>query len=149
MVLGMGFGLLMDRSGYGVWWSLAMSLFLYAGSMQYAAVGLMTGGASLLTVALTTLAVNARHLFYGLSTVEPYQNAGAKKPYLIFALTDETYALVCLLAFGSDAFWIPSMLSIAAVTLLLRAAPPATCCWYSWYSKKEISRQPSANFFFL
>lgn len=194
VVLGMGFGLLMDRSGYGVWWSLAMSLFLYAGSMQYAAVGLMTGGASLLTVALTTLAVNARHLFYGLSMVEPYQNAGAKKPYLIFALTDETYSLVChsdkgptyaffvsvlnqlywiagtvvgsllgrvtsfstkglefsltalfltvftdqwlsaedhvpaaagvgmtlicLLVFGPDAFWIPSMLSMAAVLLL-------------------------------
>lgn len=93
-----------------------MSLFLYAGSMQYTAVGLMTGGASLLTVALTTLEVNARHLFYGFSMVEPYQNAGAKKPYLIFALTDETYSLVCLLVFGPDAFWIPSMLSIAAVT---------------------------------
>lgn len=129
-----------------------MSLFLYAGSMQYTAVGLMTGGASLLTVALTTLAVNARHLFYGLSMVEPYQNAGAQKPYLIFALTDETYSLVCLPVFGPDAFWIPSMLSIAAmaaVTLLLRAEMPATCCWYSWYSKKEISRQPSANFFFF
>lgn len=71
-----------------------MSLFIYAGSMQFVAVSLMTGGASLLTAAITTLMVNARHLFYGISMVERYKNAGAKKPYLIFALTDETYSLV-------------------------------------------------------
>lgn len=62
--------------------------------MQYAAVGLLTGGASLLTSALTTLMVNARHLFYGLSMLEKYKNTGKRKPYLIFALTDETYSLV-------------------------------------------------------
>ena len=71
-----------------------MSLFIYAGSMQYMAVSLLTGGAGLLTAALTTLVVNARHLFYGISMVETYKGAGKKKPYLIFALTDETYSLV-------------------------------------------------------
>ena len=95
LVLGMGFGILMKTNGYGVWWAFAMSLLIYAGSMQYAAVGLLTGGASLLTVALTTLAVNARHLFYGISMIDAYRGTGAKKPYLIFALTDETYSLVC------------------------------------------------------
>lgn len=92
--LGFGFGILMTENGYGVLWSLAMSLFIYAGSMQYVAVSLMTGGASLLTTALTTLMVNARHLFYGISMVDTYKGAGKKKPYLIFALTDETYSLV-------------------------------------------------------
>ena len=62
--LGFGFGILMHQSGYGVLWSFAMSFFIYAGSMQYAAVNLITGGASLITTALTTLLVNARHLFY-------------------------------------------------------------------------------------
>lgn len=95
LVLGMGFGVIMNANGYGVWWSLAMSVFIYAGSMQYAAVGLMTGGASLITVALTTLAVNARHLFYGISMVDTYKTAGVKKAYMIYALTDETYSLVC------------------------------------------------------
>jgi len=69
-------------------------LFIYAGSMQYLAVSLLTGGASLITAALTTLMVNARHLFYGISMVESYRGTGKKKPYLIFALTDETYSLV-------------------------------------------------------
>ena len=92
--LGFGFGIVMHQSGYGGFWPIAMSLFIYAGSMQYMAVGLLTGGASLLTTALTTLVVNARHLFYGISMVEAYKGAGRKKPYLIFALTDETYSLV-------------------------------------------------------
>lgn len=94
LFLGFGFGILLNESGYGVLWSLAMSGFIYAGSMQYVAVSLMTGGASLLLTALTTLMVNARHLFYGISMVDAYKGAGRKKPYLIFALTDETYSLV-------------------------------------------------------
>lgn len=92
--LGFGFGILLYQSGYGVLWSFAMSFFIYAGSMQYMAVSLITGGASLLTTALTTIVVNARHLFYGISMVDVYKGAGKKKPYMIFALTDETYSLV-------------------------------------------------------
>ena len=92
--LGFGFGILLYQSGYGVLWSFAMSLFIYAGSMQYLTVSLLTSGAGLLTTALATLVVNARHLFYGISMVDAYKGAGKKKPYMIFALTDETYSLV-------------------------------------------------------
>lgn len=92
--LGFGFGIVMQQNGLGLFWALALSLFVYAGSMQYVAVGLLTSGAGLLTAALTTLAVNARHLFYGLSMIDTYKGMGKKKPYLIFALTDETYSLV-------------------------------------------------------
>jgi len=92
--LGFGFGILMQQRGFGVLWSAAMSLFIYAGSMQYVAVSLLTSGASLLTTALTTFVVNARHLFYGISMIDAYKNTGRKKPYLIFGLTDETYSLV-------------------------------------------------------
>lgn len=95
IVLGIGFGIVMYANGYGILWSVAMSLFIYAGSMQFAAIGLLSGGASLLTVALTTIAVNSRHLFYGLSMIDRYKNVGRCKPYLIFSLTDETYSLVC------------------------------------------------------
>lgn len=95
LVLGFGFGIILKAAGYGILTAFAMSLLIYAGSMQYVAVGLMTGGASVLTAALTTLMVNARHLFYGISMLGKYQNTGKRKPYLIFALTDETYSLVC------------------------------------------------------
>lgn len=95
IVLGTGFGILMNNAGYGVLWTAAMSAFIYAGSMQYVGVGLLTGGASVLTTIITTIMVNARHLFYSISMVEPYKNAGKYKPYMIFALTDETYSLLC------------------------------------------------------
>ena len=94
IVLGIGFGMMLKAKGYGFGWSLAMGVFIYAGSMQYLAVGLLSGGASLLTTALTTLAVNARHVFYGISMVEKYKRCRTK-PFLIFTLTDETYSLVC------------------------------------------------------
>ena len=95
IVLGMGFGVLLESKGYGVLWAIAMSVFIYAGSMQYVAVNLITGGASVIATALMTLMVNARHLFYGISMLDKYKNTGKYKPYLIFALTDETYSLVC------------------------------------------------------
>ena len=95
LVLGFGFGIIMKANGFSTALTFAMSLLIYAGAMQYVAIGLFTGGASLLTVALTTLMVNARHLFYGISMLEPYKNMGKAKPYLIFGLTDETYSLVC------------------------------------------------------
>ncbi len=95
IVLGIGFGVLLAKAGYGLWWALAMSVTMYAGSMQYVAVSLLSGGASFITTAVTTLLVQARHLFYGISMIEKYKGAGIKKFYLAFALTDETYSLLC------------------------------------------------------
>lgn len=95
IVIGLGFGLVLRTKGYGVGWSALMSVCIYAGSMQFVTIDLLAGGASVATAALTALMVNARHLFYGISMVDKYKGAGKKKPYLIFALTDETYSLVC------------------------------------------------------
>lgn len=93
LVLGAGFGILLKTKGYGVVWAFLMSVFIYAGSMQYVAIDLLSGGATLISVALMTLMVNARHLFYGISMLDKYQDMGAAKPYLVFSLTDETYSL--------------------------------------------------------
>ena len=95
LVLGFGFGIVLKSNGYGILLAFLMSLLIYAGSMQYVAVGLISGGASLITTALTTLMVNARHLFYGVSMLDKFKGMGKRKPYLIFALTDETYSLEC------------------------------------------------------
>ena len=94
IVLGIGFGILLRNAGYGVLWSFAMSLFIYAGTMQYVGVGLISGGASIITAAIATVMVNARHLFYSISMIDRYKGSGKYKPYLIFALTDETYSLL-------------------------------------------------------
>jgi 4-azaleucine resistance transporter AzlC len=95
IVLGIGFGILLEKGGHGVWWALLMSVTIYAGSMQYVGVSLIAGSASLITTAITALMVNARHLFYGISMINMYKGAGKKKLYLAFALTDETYSLLC------------------------------------------------------
>ncbi len=93
IVLGFGFGIVLKSGGGGILLAACMSIFIYAGSMQYVAIGLFSG-ASMLTVFLTTVMVNARHIFYGISMLDKYRGMGAKKPYLIFSLTDETYSLV-------------------------------------------------------
>lgn len=94
LFLGVGFGILLSEAGYHPLWALVMSIFVYAGSGQYLLVALLTSGASLVANAVATLLVNARHLFYGISLVDTYKHAGKRKPYMIFALTDETYSLV-------------------------------------------------------
>lgn len=95
IAMGIGFGIFLASKGYGLLWSVAMAIFIYAGSMQYLAVNLIASGASLISVALTTLMVNARHMFYGISVIDKYRGSGLKKLYMIYGLTDETYSLVC------------------------------------------------------
>ena len=102
LFLGFGFGILAQQNGLSLWWALAMSAFIYAGSMQFVAVTMLSGGTNIIAAALTTLAVNARHLFYGLSMIDRYKSTGKKKPYLIFSLTDETYSLVSQKEPGQD-----------------------------------------------
>lgn len=94
LFLGFGFGILLTKSGHNALWAFFMSLFIYAGSGQYLAVSLLTAHSSLLNAFIATLLVNARHLFYGISLLDTYRDAGKAKPYMIFALTDETYSLV-------------------------------------------------------
>ncbi len=96
IVLGIGFGILMNDSGFGIGLTFAMSLLIYAGSLQFVGVGLMTGGVSLVTAAATSLIVNARHLFYSISMYTRYKELRKSvRWYTIFALTDETYSLLC------------------------------------------------------
>lgn len=95
LFLGFGFGLLLQSKGYSFWWAILMCITIYGGSMQYVAVDLLSGGASLITTAIMTLMIHARHLFYGLSMLVKYRDVGKAKPYLLFGMTDETYSLVC------------------------------------------------------
>ncbi len=95
LCLGFGFGVMLASKGYGIFEAFVMCLTIFSGSMQYVAVGLLAGGASLLTVAITTLLVNERYLFYGISMLDKFKNIGLRKYYLIFGLTDETYSIFC------------------------------------------------------
>ena len=94
LFLGISFGILLGETGYGLPWAFAMALFMYAGSAQFLAVGLLANHASILSSAIAIFLLNARHIFYGISLIDAYKGTGKKKPYLIFSLTDETYSLV-------------------------------------------------------
>jgi 4-azaleucine resistance transporter AzlC len=95
LAIGMTFGcLLYTQTGHGWPVALLMSIFMYAGAMQYMAVPLIAQGADLLQWAVVTFLVNARHMVYGLSLFTQYERCGRGKPYAIFALTDEAYALL-------------------------------------------------------
>jgi 4-azaleucine resistance transporter AzlC len=93
LVLGTGFGVLLRLEGYNALYAMLMSITIYGGATQYVAVELIATNASLITTALTSLLVQVRHLFYGLSLIDLYKGAGIKKAYMIFGLTDETYSL--------------------------------------------------------
>ena len=93
--LGMAFGILLNAKGYGIFWALLMSLFIYAGSMQYVVISLLASAFNPIAAFMITLMVNARHLFYGLSMLDKFKNTGKLKPSVIFGLTDETFSILC------------------------------------------------------
>lgn len=93
--LGAAYGILMQTRGYGIIWALAMSVLVYAGSLQYASIPMLISKVHPLYAFLMALMINARHLFYGISMLGKYNGMGRRKPYLIFGLTDETFSIVC------------------------------------------------------
>lgn len=95
LFLGTAYGILMKINGFGLAWVAVSSILIYAGSLQYLEVTLLTGLVNPLYAFLMGLVLNARHLFYGISMLGKYKNIKKWKPYLIFALTDETFSVLC------------------------------------------------------
>lgn len=95
LFLGMSYGFLMRSRGFSFVWPMLMSLFIFAGSMEFVAVELLLSAFNPLYAFFLTLMVNARHLFYGISMLEKYKNTGLKKPYLIYGMCDESFTINC------------------------------------------------------
>ena len=93
--LGIAFGLVLQKAGLGPGWASLISLVVYAGSMQFALVGILTSGLGFVTTAVMTLFINSRHAFYGLTFIERFKKFKKAYPYMVFSLTDETYSLLC------------------------------------------------------
>ena len=92
--LGIAFGFLLTQAGYFWLYAVLMSVVIYSGATQFLAIGLFANHAALIEIAVTTLLLNIRHSFFGLSLIRKFSGISSVKPYLIFALTDETYALL-------------------------------------------------------
>ena len=92
--LGLAFGLLMTQIGFAWWWTPVFSIVIYAGSMEFLAISLVTGGVAPLSALLYGFLVNFRHIFYGLSYPVSAVRGPVAKAYGIYSLTDETYAIL-------------------------------------------------------
>ena len=100
--LGTVFGFLFVQAG-GAWWlAICSSLLVYAGAAQYMMIPLLAAGMSVPSIALATLIINSRHVFYGLSLLNRLPESRWQRWYVIFGLTDETYSLITTLPAGSD-----------------------------------------------
>lgn len=100
--LGLAFGVLVTQTGFAWWWTPVFSILVYAGSMEFLAIGLVMAHTGLLGSAVTAFMVNFRHIFYGLTF--PRDVIGARpggsrvlrwlgRAYSTYALTDEAYAI--------------------------------------------------------
>ena len=94
VIIGFAFGLLFVSFGYDWYLATVMSIFVYAGALQFLAIGMINAKVGFFDLAIAALVVNLRQAFYGLSVLRKFNTSGLFKPYLIFALTDETYALL-------------------------------------------------------
>lgn len=91
--LGMSYGFLMKSKGFPFYYPMLMSMFIFAGSMEFVTVDLLLSAFNPLHALILALTVNARHLFYGISMLNKYKNTGAKKWYLIYGMCDESFTV--------------------------------------------------------
>ena len=92
-VLGMGYGIYVQSLGLPVWMPMLMGTVVYGGSLEFVLASLLLSAFSPLSAFLMALMIQARHLFYGISMLEKYKGMGWKKPYLIYAMCDETFSV--------------------------------------------------------
>lgn len=112
---GFAFGLMITAIGYNIIVAISMSLFIYAGAGQYLAVEFFKSNASYISIALATFLINSKHMFYGLSLLEEFKSIGRFKPYMIFSLTDETYAVLTGTNFSPEVDSKKCMIYIAVI----------------------------------
>ena len=93
VVLGIGYGILMEKHGYGPVWSLLSGIIIFSGTAQFVSVTMLSGG-SVLMAGITALMISARHVFFSISMIGRYSGEGRRKGYLYYALCDETYAML-------------------------------------------------------
>lgn len=115
--LGVTYGVLAESMGFSYWYPLTMALFIFSGSAEFLGLGMLAANFNPLAAASMALVVGARHLFYGVSMLDRYKGMGWRKPFLIFWLTDETFAVnynareatateMLLVSFLDYSYWI-------------------------------------------
>ena len=130
--LGIAYGILMEEAGFSWYVTMFASVVVYTGAFQFVLTTLMAAGASILTVAVTAFLVNSRQTFYALTFMDDFNQMGRFKPFMIFSLTDESYAVNCSLEMPDESgrTGFSSELSDTDRRRIMR--PLAVFCWLYW-----------------
>lgn len=91
--LGAAYGIYARSAGLDFWYPILTSVVVYGGSLEFLAVEMLTAPFAPLQSFFMALLIQARHIFYGISMLDKFSGTGAKKPYLIFAMCDETFSV--------------------------------------------------------
>lgn len=105
--LGVTYGIYMHELGFSFVYPMLLAVTVYAGSAEFLLGNMLLGSFHPLQAFLMVLMINARHLFYGLSMLDRYKGLGWKKFFLIFGMSDETFALTSSTKIpeGADKGW--------------------------------------------
>jgi len=103
LFLGMSYGFYMRVSGFSFVYPLTMSLVIFGGSLEFVAVSMLMSVFAPLQTFIVALAIQARHLFYGIAMLDKYKGTGKKKLYLIFGMCDESFSINCSAEIPEDA----------------------------------------------
>lgn len=110
LFVSMAYGMMMENAGYHWYYSLLASLTIYTGAFQFVLITFLSSGASMVTIAVTALLMNSRQTFYSISFYDGFRNMKKWKWYMIYTMTDETYAVNCSLENTEDRndimFWV-------------------------------------------
>lgn len=118
LFLGMTYGIYMNASGFSFVYPMIMSLVIFGGSLEFVAVQMLLSTFAPLQTLLMSVMIQARHLFYGIAMLDKFKGTGAKKPYLIFGMCDESFSVNCSAEIpeGVDMGWF--MLWVTALNQL-------------------------------
>lgn len=95
--LGIALGVLVVQAGLPWWLAPALSIGVFAGSVELLLVSMIAASLPLVTIAAAVLAVNFRHVFYPLSFPITVARPGIARAYSVYAMIDEAYATYVLL----------------------------------------------------
>ncbi len=91
--LGLAYGIYMNVSGFSFVYPMIMSAVVFGGSLEFLMVTMLLSPFAPVQTFIMALLIQARHLFYGISMLDKYKNAGKKKWYLIFGMCDESFSV--------------------------------------------------------
>lgn len=110
LFVSMAYGMMMENAGYHWYYSLLASMTIYTGAFQFVLITFLSSGASIITIMATALLMNSRQAFYSLSFLDEFRDMGKRKWYMIYTMTDETYAVNCSIENAEDKkdimFWV-------------------------------------------